>query len=251
MIESIERDRYSAPTALEVTKLNVKFSGKSVLKDLSLIVRNREFVVLMGRSGCGKSTLLKALVGEIRISSGQVLAPKKSIGYCQQNSPLFPWMTLEQNLAIAGKGETKRIHQERARELLKIVGLLEHSSKRPYEVSGGMRTRACLARAFMSDSSLVLLDEPFAALDPITLVSLYESTLELKKTSESAVVLVTHSLNEAIQVADRIMVMNANGSGWTLDESVARHKKYNLDLRSQRNSPEIDLIQKIWEALED
>jgi ABC-type nitrate/sulfonate/bicarbonate transport system ATPase subunit len=236
--------------ALEVRDLSVQLAGRAVLTNLNLKVRRGEFVALLGRSGCGKSTLLKVAAGEQRPTSGQLLTPKR-VGYAQQSSPLFPWMSVLRNVALAGAAETNRDQREAAAlQMLEAVGLQDHARKRPHSISGGMRTRATLVRAFMPPAELVLLDEPFAALDPVTASNLYEVTLQLWRVRGTAVVLVTHNFDEAMRLADRILVMKPDGSGWALDQRLPQRSEVQFDLRRARSSAEDLLWNKLWIAVE-
>jgi NitT/TauT family transport system ATP-binding protein len=194
------------------------------LKDISLSVRTGEFISLVGRSGCGKTTLLRILAGLVSPSSGQVLTGGRDLwqggkrdlkaaerfGLVFQDANLFPWFSVEDNIALPLKlrGMDKRARRARAAELCDLVGLSGFEKSLPRELSGGMRQRAAIARALSYDPSILLMDEPFGALDALTRDRM---NLELQKISVvtgATVVFVTHSITEAVFLADRVVLLS-------------------------------------------
>ena len=186
--------------------------------NLSLEVENGEFVVLLGPSGCGKSSLLYVVAGLEGTTQGSVTfdgleittpSPERSLIF--QEASLYPWLTVQDNitfgLKIAGATETKMA--KAADRLLRLVGLVGAGDKRPHELSGGMRQRAALARALAMEPKVLLMDEPFAALDEITRQKLNDDLLSLKAKTGATVIFVTHSVFESVFLSDRIMVMAA------------------------------------------
>lgn len=208
--------------ALSNLSLTFNRSGepqKKVLNDVSLELREGEFVVLVGRSGCGKTTILNALAGLQQITSGKVSvfgsAPaeaRSKIGYMFARDALLPWRSalrnVELGLEIAGARRPER--RIRARQELELVGLAGEGHLHPWRLSQGMRQRVALARTWARDPQLVLMDEPFAALDAQTRESVQNAFLKTWLEHRRTVVLVTHDLSEAVMMADRICVM-ANG----------------------------------------
>jgi NitT/TauT family transport system ATP-binding protein len=206
---------------IEVEGLSKVFgTGAGAMKALDnvdLTVRKGEFVSILGPSGCGKSTLLMILAGLVSSSSGtvavsgnEVLRPLTDIGIVFQRDLLFDWRTILENVMLQAdiRGLNRKASQEKAMLLLETVGLKGFENRRPWELSGGMRQRVALCRALLHDASVLLLDEPFGALDAITRdqinLDLQAIWLREKRTS----VLVTHSISEAIFLSDRVVVMS-------------------------------------------
>jgi NitT/TauT family transport system ATP-binding protein len=186
------------------------------LRDVSLDVRPGEFVSLVGPSGCGKSTLLKMVAGLLAPSSGRITIdgipvddPRRSVGMMFQTPELFPWRTVLKNvlLPIEIFGHDKAFHHQRALELLELVGLKEFQSALPRELSGGMQQRVALCRVLVSDPSVVLMDEPFGALDEFARERLNLELLRIWEATRKTIIFVTHNINEAVFLSDRVVVM--------------------------------------------
>lgn len=218
----------SAPTAaievkpvIEVRNVGKVFStirGERVqaLNDISFSIKEKEFVAIVGPSGCGKSTLLRILAGLTPASSGAALLngtpinkPRTDIGIVFQNAVLLPWRTILQNVLLPAEvqGVADHVSRPRAHELLKMVGLAEFETKYPMELSGGMQQRAAITRALVSDPRILLMDEPFGALDAMTREQMNLELQRIWLESEKTVVLITHSIPEAVFLADRVVVM--------------------------------------------
>ncbi len=191
----------------------------TVLRDINLQIKKGEFVSLLGPSGCGKSTLLKTIGGLLDPSSGQlsiggetIKGPKKNIGFMFQKAVLLPWRTVEQNLILPveiAKGDIQTA-KKRVGELLELVGLKGYENYYTKELSGGMQQRISLARTLMNDPDILLLDEPFGALDEFTRETLNFSLMDIAERSGKTVILVTHNIGEAVLMSDRIVVMGIN-----------------------------------------
>jgi sulfonate transport system ATP-binding protein len=180
-----------------------RFGNRTVLDDLDLRIRASEFVVLLGPSGCGKTTLLRLLGGLDRPDGGSVTVPtNRAIVF--QSPRLLPWQRVWRNVTIGLKGRTAKTT---ALGVLDEVGLRPHARAWPKTLSGGEAQRVALARALVSDPALVLLDEPFAALDAITRLRMHDLVRALRHRHNAAMLLVTHDVDEAIALADRILVM--------------------------------------------
>jgi NitT/TauT family transport system ATP-binding protein len=190
----------------------------TALTDIRLDIADGEFVSLLGPSGCGKSTLLKIMAGLIPASSGSIAIQGKEVrgpgperAMVFQDYALFPWMTVLDNVAFGlearGVGKAKRT--ETAMELLRAVGLQDFASRFPHHLSGGMKQRVSIARAFAVDPAILLMDEPFGALDAQTRQGLQDELLRIWTARRKTVVFVTHSIEEAIYLSDRIVVMTA------------------------------------------
>jgi sulfonate transport system ATP-binding protein len=186
-----------------------RFGDRVVLDGLELEIRGSEFVVLLGPSGCGKSTLLRLLAGLDRPDAGSVAVPRgRAIVF--QNPRLLPWERVWQNVTIGLRGKDAR---NTALAVLDEVGLQGHARAWPKTLSGGEAQRVALARALVADPSLVLLDEPFAALDAITRLRMHGLVRALRHRHNAAMLLVTHDVDEAISLADRVLVMREGRIG--------------------------------------
>ena len=206
--------------AMNICKTFTSRAGKELraLDNVSLAVREGEFVCLLGPSGCGKSTLLRILAGletafEGTVSSEgeRVLGPDRKRGMVFQEYSLFPWRTIEENVAagLEFAGIPPAGRRERSLRFLDLVGLSGFAHSLPHELSGGMRQRAAIARALAADPRILLMDEPFGALDAHTRILLQKELLRIWSASRKTVVFVTHSVDEAVYLADRIVVMSA------------------------------------------
>lgn len=199
------------------------FDGQKVLDDLSLSVNEREFLTVIGRSGCGKTTMLRLINGLQKPDSGKVyvegedvdntdlIALRRRIGYVIQNKGLFPHMTVEKNISyvpvISGKKNKEENHRQALR-LLKLAGLEESMAGRyPSELSGGQQQRVGIARALASDAKILLMDEPFGALDEITKRAMQDEVLSLQAQLHMTIVFITHDIREAMKLGDRVLVM--------------------------------------------
>ncbi|MFE0473821.1 ABC transporter ATP-binding protein [Streptomyces sp. NPDC058947] len=192
------------PQAVHVQGLTRSFDGRAVIDDLRLDVRPGEFVALLGRSGCGKSTLLRILAGLDREIEGTVLVPRrKAVAF--QSPRLMPWKKVWRNVVLGLPGRPERAVAERA---LDEVGLGHRSTAWPKTLSGGEAQRASLARALVREPDLLLLDEPFGALDALTRLKAQRLVGELWQRRGCAVLLVTHDVEEAVLLADRVLVMD-------------------------------------------
>jgi NitT/TauT family transport system ATP-binding protein len=193
-------------------------SGPEVLRDVSLHAAPGEFVSLIGPSGCGKSTILRLLAGLAEPSSGTLvidgIAPKAArqiTSFVFQDATLLPWRTAERNvsLTLELEGVEKAKRQQRTAELLELVGLKDFAHLYPRQLSGGMKMRVSIARALASAPRLLLMDEPFGALDEITRNRLNEELLRLRQQQKWTAFFVTHSVTEAVFLSNRILVMSA------------------------------------------
>ena len=190
------------------------------LDDVNLSIGRGEFVCLLGPSGCGKSTLLAALAGFVPASEGivridgrEVSGPSSSRITIFQQYGLFPWRSVLSNVefGLEGKAGVSRRERERiAREYIELVGLQDFADSRPSELSGGMQQRVSIARALATNPDVLFMDEPFGALDAITRMKLQDDLLRIAKEAGKTVVFVTHDIDEAVYLSDRIVVMTPN-----------------------------------------
>lgn len=222
------------------------------LRDINLHIHKGEFVTLIGHSGCGKSTLLNLIAGLTTPTSGVLLCGNREIkgpgpdrGMVFQNHSLLPWLTCFENVYLAvervfgpagaiggGSGETKAQLKERTQAALDMVGLSHAAHKRPGEISGGMKQRVGIARALAMQPQVLLMDEPFGALDALTRAKLQDELLEIVAKHEVTVVMVTHDVDEAVLLSDKI-VMLTNGPAATIGEVL------HVDIGRPRNRVEL------------
>lgn len=194
--------------ALQLQKVSRLFGPVEVLRDLSLTISRGEFVAVVGPSGCGKTTLLNLLSGFDQPSAG-VIERDGQVRMVYQQDGLFPWMTVSENIALGLrhlKDEAERARQ--TDELLRLIRLEGFENHYPHQLSGGMRQRVELARALAGESDILLLDEPFSALDYLTRLRLRQELARLLDERPRTVALVTHDIEEAAQLADRVIVLS-------------------------------------------
>jgi sulfonate transport system ATP-binding protein len=213
-------------TAVAVEGIARRFGERTVLRDLSFAMRAGEFVALLGPSGCGKSTLLRLLAGLDRPDAGRVRVPSARAIVFQEHR-LLPWQRVWRNVAI---GLPDKGARRTAEAVLAEVGLAERANAWPKTLSGGEAQRAALARALVTDPQLVLLDEPFAAVDAITRLRMHALVRRLHARHDCAMVLVTHDVDEAIALADRVAVM--------ADGRIAVEHTVDLDAESRAHGEE-------------
>ena len=204
-----------------VTQTFVSSDGSPVtaLQGVDLHLRRHEFVSLIGPSGCGKSTILRLIAGLIRPSSGEVrifdlpvTEPRDEIGMVFQKPTLLPWLSVLDNITFPMRhnyGHVEMKEEARAQQLLEMIGLRDFGHKRPHELSGGMQQRVAIARSLLHDPDILLMDEPFSALDALTRDEMSLELLRIWNERPKTVVFVTHSIQEALLLSDRIVVMSA------------------------------------------
>jgi NitT/TauT family transport system ATP-binding protein len=191
-------------------------SASQALERIDLEIGRNQFICMIGPSGCGKTTLLNCLAGFVEVTAGaiyvadqRVAGPSRDRGVVFQDYALFPWLNVRQNVAfgpsLCGLGRDEQ--DRRTREYLALVGLEGHAHRYPYELSGGMKQRVGLARALANEPKVLLMDEPFGALDALTRETLQSELLRIWMERQKTILFVTHSIDEAVFLADRIVVM--------------------------------------------
>lgn len=207
---------------ISIKNVTKSFDSEIILKDISLDVRAGEFVSILGPSGCGKSTLFNIITGLIDCDSGEINV-SGDMGYMQQKDLLLPWKTVIKNvvLPLDIKGMNKKESREKAEKYIEVMGLKGYENKYPYELSGGMRQRASFLRTFLSSEEIMLLDEPFGALDSITKGNMQKWLLEMKDMLNRTIVFITHDIEEAIFLSDSVYVLGSR-------PGIVK-KKFNLD----------------------
>lgn len=215
-----------------------------VLENINFEVNKKDFLCIVGPSGCGKSTLLRIVAGLIKPSSGQIeMSQKTKISMVFQNFALFPWLTVEENVAFGlhVRGDKREDVEKITRKLIKEMGLLGMEEKHPKELSGGMKQRVGIARALAVDPDILLLDEPFSALDVFTANKLRQDLLSIWKEKSLTVVMVSHLIEEAVELASRIAIMSANPG--TISDITEINMPRPRDTRSKEFYQFVDTIQ--------
>jgi len=212
----VERNPFATQAesiAIRIDNLTKRFGRRGhetiALQNISVDVVEGEFLCIVGRSGCGKSTLLNLIADLESPSEGSIDLGTRRVGMMFQDASLFPWLTVHGNIDLALKlsGFPRGDRNDRVDELLETVQLAGAGRKRPHELSGGMRQRVALARTLAQDCQILLMDEPFAALDAITRDAMHEQTEHIWATRGLTIVFVTHNVREAARLADRVLVM--------------------------------------------
>ena len=214
--------------AIEIKNINKSFHGRGldhdikVLDDVNLNIEDGEFVCLLGPSGCGKTTLLRLIAGLDQPTSGEVIAdgevvkkPSGDRAVIFQQYSLFPWLTVLENVMFGlnlKKDRTKEENLKAAERYLESVGLIDFKDSYPHELSGGMKQRANFLRTFINSNDLMLLDEPFGALDSITKTNMQKWLLNVREKFNSTIILITHDIEEAITLSDRIYLISQKPS---------------------------------------
>ena len=220
---------------LSIEDVGMEFDTKSgrfeALRDINLLIQQGEFVSLIGHSGCGKSTLLNMIAGLLYPTNGVVLLSNREVkgagtdrAVVFQNHSLLPWLTCFENVYLSvervfAEAESKSQLKDRTHAALKLVGLSHAEQKHPGEISGGMKQRVGIARAIAMQPKVLLLDEPFGALDALTRAKLQDELMAIVAELRSTVVMVTHDVDEAVLLSDRIVMMT-NGPAATIGEVV-------------------------------
>ncbi|MFW1678351.1 ABC transporter ATP-binding protein [Pontibacter sp. JAM-7] len=236
------------PNHLELTKVEIDFPTPhgpfKALQDVNLTISKGEFVSLIGHSGCGKSTVLNIVAGLYQATTGGVLldgkevnAPGPERAVVFQNHSLLPWLTAYENVELAvkqvfGKTKTKAEMRDWIVHNLSLVHMEHAMHKRPDEISGGMKQRVGIARALAMEPTVLLMDEPFGALDALTRAHLQDSLMEIQKELNNTVIMITHDVDEAVLLSDRIVMMT-NGPAATVGEIL------DIDLARPRNRIEL------------
>ena len=225
---------------LTAASLSHHFDGLRTLEDVSFAVEPQEFVALVGPSGSGKSTLLRLLGGLLRPTGGQVLfegepltGPRRRIGFVFQKANLMPWRTVLGNITLPLELQSVPAAEAaaRAQELIDLVGLTGFEASLPRGLSGGMEQRVAIARALIHNPDVLLLDEPFGALDALTRERMGAELLRIWEARKKTVVLVTHSIPEALLLADRVLVLSSRPGRirLTLDVPLARPRRVEME----------------------
>lgn len=235
---------------IDIVDMNKVFEidGKSVpvLKNINLQLKEGEFVTIVGASGCGKSTLLRMIAGfekptegNVRFKGQNVVKPSIQCGMVFQESRLFPWLTVEKNVGYGlSDKESKTEKKERIKNYIELVGLHGFEKALPQQLSGGMQQRASIARGLINSPSVLLLDEPFGALDAITKINMQKELLRIWQQEKKTMIMVTHDIDEAIYLGDRIVVMSSRPG------TIKKIIDVNMGRPRERSSTEFMIIRK-------
>ncbi|MFD1703314.1 ABC transporter ATP-binding protein [Methylopila henanensis] len=236
---SREAGAEGAPPVLKFEKVGFSYDGRAIMRDVSFAVAPGEILALLGPSGCGKTTILNMVAGFLRPTEGvavvdgrEIVGPGPDRGVVFQAAALFDWMTVAENIAFslrcAGAGKARR--RAVAEEMAALVGLSGFEDAFPYQLSGGMRQRVGLARVLAAGPKVMLMDEPFSALDVQTRETLQEEVLRIRDRTGCTILFVTHSIDEAAFLGDRIFLLNDLKSG--------AYDVYDVALPTPRPNPE-------------
>jgi NitT/TauT family transport system ATP-binding protein len=255
MSRSIATPRMGDQSAIELTDVALTFPGQPapVISGLNLSIDPGEFIAVIGPSGCGKTTLLRLVHGLIKPTAGRITAgteqitrPSRRRGFVFQSDCLLPWRRIIDNvgfpLEVAGLKRSEA--REKARELLGLIGLAETAEKFPAQLSGGMRQRVNLARALAVNPDVLLMDEPFAALDAQTREILQAELLTIWARDRKTVIFVTHQLDEAVYLADRVVVLQPHPGKVRSIVPINLSRPRSLDVK--RTAEFADLVEQLW-----
>lgn len=240
---------------IKINKLDKYYPGENgetthALKDINLEIQDGEFVCIVGPSGCGKSTLLEIVAGLLEHTDGEVLlddipvnGTSRDIGVVFQDASLYPWKTIKKNIAFGMdiSGVPKKEQEERVAKYVKMMNLSGFENKYPSQLSGGMRQRAGIARALVMNPKVILMDEPFSAVDHLTRCTLQEELIRIRQEEKKTVLFVTHDINEAVYLADRVILLSPRPS--TVQE------EYDISIPHPRKRSDEYLVQKAAEIV--
>jgi len=235
---------------------NKRDGGVEAVRNVSMHVGSGEFVSIVGPTGCGKSTLMEIVAGltdptagEVTIAGEPVTGPRRDVGVVFQKDSTFPWRTVLENVefGLQMHGVTFDERRERSRDVIELVGLSGFTDTYPNELSGGMRQRVAIARTLVMNPAVMLMDEPFGALDEQTRIMLGDELLSIAAETEQTTLFITHSINEAIHLSDRVVVMSARPGQIKETVGVDIPRPRNTDVfGSERFN---DLSERVWELL--
>ena len=256
---AVTRNIDGTPIEISLRQISMRYEQRgrrssTVIENLNLDIGRNEFVTLVGASGCGKTTLLRMMAGLVTPSGGQVViggdpgnALAGRVSFVFQSDTLLPWRTVAQNIAVGSQIQKRPISDARIGELAELVGLGGYEKHYPRELSGGMRQRVNLARALATDPEVLLMDEPFAALDAQTREVMQQQLLTLWEQTDKTVVFVTHQIDEAVFLGDRVVVMAARPGRVAAQITVDYPRPRDLELK--RHPEFLAKVTEIWDLI--
>lgn len=244
-------------TMISIQDISKKYGNFQAIERIDLNIQKGEFVVLLGASGCGKSTLLNLVAGFEKPTTGKIIVNGREVtgidphcGMVFQQYALFPWLTVRENVAfgLKMKGVSKRERESIAQRYIEMVGLRGFEAKYPNALSGGMRQRVSIARVLANDPDVILLDEPFAALDAMTRQVLQDELLNIYEKSKKTIIFITHSIDEALLLSTRMLIMGARPGKIVTDilNNLPMPRHTEVQLSSRYN----ELKAQIWETVQ-
>jgi taurine transport system ATP-binding protein len=252
---------------LELRRVSLSYATRGAavqaLGDISLTIDAGDFICIVGPSGCGKSTLLRIIAGFLEPTTGEALIDGQAIhgpgadrGVVFQQPALYPWLTVGDNVAFGPRmrGVPAEVRHARVAELMALVGLSEFKGRAPWELSGGMQQRAAIARVLINEPRIMLMDEPFGALDALTRDHMQEALLNIWRATGTTIVLITHSVEEAVYLGTRTLVMSARPGKFVADVTTgfsrARDAGDSRAIKSSREFIEVReaVLSQIWAA---
>ncbi|MEK3937210.1 ABC transporter ATP-binding protein [Sporosarcina sp. FSL W7-1349] len=258
MVQAVKNEYKLSTQYLDVTYINNKTGAEVVaLQNINLNIKEGEFICIVGPSGCGKTTFLNTVIGFIKPSKGRILlddkvidGPGKDRAMVFQSASLLPWRTVKDNV-LYGVQLQKRLNNETrklAQEYIEMVGLKGFENSYPHELSGGMQQRVNLARALTVDPSLLLLDEPFSALDAQTREFMQKELLRIWSETKKTSIFITHQIDEAVFLADRVFVFGARPGHLVEDIPIELPRPRDLNIKRERKF--LEYVDRIWELIE-
>lgn len=250
-------DEMNAAAMIQFSNVSKRYGELSVLNDINLVVNEGEFVAIVGASGCGKSTMLNMVagfdqpsVGHIKVDGVESVGVNPHCGMVFQQYALFPWLSVEDNIAfgLKMKGQGKSERRARAKQFIDVVGLRGFEKSYPQALSGGMRQRVAIARILANDPSVMLFDEPFAALDAMTRQVLQEELVRIYERQRKTILFITHSIDEALMLSSRIIVMSARPGRVVQDITNDLPFPRNADV--QLSDRYVELKRHIWHSVQ-
>ncbi|MEK6772422.1 MAG: ABC transporter ATP-binding protein [Bdellovibrionota bacterium] len=218
---------------ISLQNVSKKFDSLSVLRHVNLEIQPGEFLTILGPSGCGKSTLLRLLAGLEKPTEGELVRPKNNLNFSFvfQDSELLPWRNIEENILLPLELTLKKESSGQLEDILSLVKLSSFKKYYPHQLSGGMKMRVSIARALMTNPSLLLMDEPFSSLDENTRFEMQDQLLHLQKTKKISIVFVTHSISEAVYLSDKVQVFSSREGCSIFEQKILFDGKRNDEIR--------------------
>lgn len=238
-----ENNNIKSKSKIRIENISKSFDGDKIIENISIYVNEGELVSILGPSGCGKSTIFNIIAGLLQQDSGEIEV-KGKLSYMYQKDLLLPYKTIIDNvsLPLILRKEKKSEARDKVRQYFKIFGLDGYENKYPKELSGGMRQRANFMRTYVNSNDIMLLDEPFGALDSITKSSMQKWLLNIREKVSSTILLITHDIEEAILLSDRIYVISNKPSNVSMEITVDRDKIEDVEYSFKLKKDILDVL---------